>query len=94
MGRATLRGSPNSKQSVIQVNSNISKTKRKGEITMYLEKINSPADVKKLSTAEMAKIAEQLKYATIVVSSLPLLVMYPFFQKYFDKGIMVGSVKG
>ena len=46
------------------------------------------------STGEMAKIAEQLKYATIVVSSLPLLVMYPFFQKYFDKGIMVGSVKG
>ena len=30
----------------------------------------------------------------IVVSSLPLLIMYPFFQKYFDKGIMVGSVKG
>lgn len=46
------------------------------------------------STAEMAKIAELLKYATIVVSSLPLLVMYPFFQKYFDKGVMVGSVKG
>lgn len=46
------------------------------------------------STAEMAKIAELLKYATIVVSSLPLLIMYPFFQKYFDKGIMVGSVKG
>lgn len=46
------------------------------------------------STAEMAKVAELLKYATIVVSSLPLLVMYPFFQKYFDKGIMVGSIKG
>ena len=46
------------------------------------------------STAEMAKIAEQLKYATIVVSSLPLFAMYPFFQKYFDKGVMVGSVKG
>lgn len=46
------------------------------------------------STAEMAKIAEQLKYATIVVSSLPLLVMYPFFQKYFDNGVMVGSIKG
>ena len=39
------------------------------------------------STAEMAKVAEQLKYATIVVSSLPLLVMYPFFQKYFDEGL-------
>ncbi len=46
------------------------------------------------STAEMAKVAELLKYATIVVSSLPLLLMYPFFQKYFDKGIMIGSVKG
>ncbi len=46
------------------------------------------------STAEMTKIAELLKYSTIIVSSLPLLVMYPFFQKYFDKGVMVGSVKG
>lgn len=46
------------------------------------------------STAEMSKIAELLKYSTIVISSLPLLIMYPFFQKYFDKGIMVGSVKG
>ena len=46
------------------------------------------------STAEMAKMAELLKYSTIIVSSLPLLIMYPFFQKYFDKGVMVGSVKG
>ena len=35
-----------------------------------------------------------LKYAVIVVSSLPLLIVYPFVQKYFVKGIMVGSVKG
>ncbi|RKD33121.1 carbohydrate ABC transporter permease [Lacrimispora algidixylanolytica] len=46
------------------------------------------------STAELAKLAELLKYSTIVVSSLPLLIMYPFFQKYFDSGIMIGSVKG
>lgn len=46
------------------------------------------------STAEMSKVAELLKYATIVVSSLPLLIMYPFFQKYFEQGVMVGSVKG
>ncbi|KAE9632950.1 ABC transporter permease subunit [Defluviitalea raffinosedens] len=46
------------------------------------------------SAAEMSKLAELLKYSTIVVSSLPLLVMYPFFQKYFDSGIMVGSIKG
>ncbi|WP_044936006.1 carbohydrate ABC transporter permease [Pseudobutyrivibrio sp. LB2011] len=46
------------------------------------------------STAERARLAELLKYSTIIISSLPLLVMYPFFQKYFDAGIMVGSVKG
>lgn len=43
---------------------------------------------------EMKRLAEMIKYATIVISSLPLLVMYPFFQKYFDKGIMAGSLKG
>ncbi|MFC5631634.1 MULTISPECIES: carbohydrate ABC transporter permease [Streptococcus] len=43
---------------------------------------------------ELKKIAEMVKYATIIISSLPLIVMYPFFQKYFDKGIMAGSLKG
>ena len=38
--------------------------------------------------------AEVLKYAVIVFSSLPMLMLYPFIQKYFVKGIMVGSVKG
>ena len=46
------------------------------------------------STAERAQLAELLKYATIIISSLPLIVMYPFFQKYFDNGIMAGAVKG
>ena len=44
--------------------------------------------------AEMKQIAELIKYATIVISSLPLIIMYPFFQKYFDKGVLVGSMKG
>ncbi|MBR6894552.1 MAG: carbohydrate ABC transporter permease [Lactococcus sp.] len=44
--------------------------------------------------AEMEKVAQLIKYATIIISSLPLVVMYPFFQKYFDKGVMVGSLKG
>ena len=38
--------------------------------------------------------SEQLKYVTIVVSSIPLLVVYPFFQKYFEKGVVMGGVKG
>lgn len=37
---------------------------------------------------------EGLKYAVILVASLPLLVLYPFFQKYFEKGVMIGGIKG
>lgn len=40
------------------------------------------------------KLAEQLKYGVIVVSALPLLILYPFVQKYFAKGVMIGAVKG
>jgi len=43
--------------------------------------------------AELSKMAEIMKYASIVVASLPLLVMYPFFEKYFEKGVLVGSLK-
>lgn len=44
--------------------------------------------------AQRMKMAEQLKYAIIVVSALPLLVVYPFVQKYFAKGVLMGAVKG
>lgn len=37
---------------------------------------------------------QQLKYAVIVVSTIPLLIIYPFIQKYFEKGVMIGAVKG
>ena len=39
-------------------------------------------------------LSELLKYSLIVVSSLPIICVYPFVQKYFVKGVMVGSVKG
>jgi len=44
--------------------------------------------------AYYSKIYNMIRYAVIVVSSLPVLVLYPFLQKYFDKGVMLGSVKG
>lgn len=43
---------------------------------------------------EMQRIAATIKYGVIVVASLPMLLLYPFIQKYFVKGVMIGSVKG
>lgn len=40
------------------------------------------------------KMADQMKYGIIVVSAVPLLCVYPFLQKYFVKGVMIGAVKG
>lgn len=41
-----------------------------------------------------AEIANSLKYCVIILSTLPMLILYPFIQKYFEKGVMIGSVKG
>ena len=46
------------------------------------------------SMLEQQKAAELIKYGLIIVSALPVLVIYPFLQKYFAKGVMVGAVKG
>ena len=40
------------------------------------------------------KLAETMKYAVIFIANAPVLAMYPFVQKYFTKGVMIGSVKG
>jgi len=44
--------------------------------------------------AGMQYAADLMKYSTIVVSAVPILCAYPFVQKYFEKGVMIGSVKG
>lgn len=47
-----------------------------------------------LALMKQADTANMLKYCFIVVSTLPMLIIYPFLQKYFEKGVTIGSVKG
>ena len=55
----------------------------------------SSLDTKQLEAIQRrAMMAETMKYALIFISSLPVLVAYPFVQKYFVKGVMIGAVKG
>ena len=46
------------------------------------------------TAAAMTGANELLKYAMIVVTSVPVIALYPFVQKYFEKGVMIGSLKG
>jgi putative aldouronate transport system permease protein len=46
------------------------------------------------SLAAQQKISELIKYGVIIVASIPLLIIYPFVQKYFVKGVMIGGIKG
>ena len=54
----------------------------------------SMVDIDLAEMQERLGMRELLKYALIIVSSLPVLIMYPFAQKYFVKGVMMGSLKG
>ena len=55
---------------------------------------NSQLQASVTDNGDLAKYADQVKYALIVVSSAPILLLYPFLQKFFTKGVMVGALKG
>ncbi|MBO1513475.1 carbohydrate ABC transporter permease [Metabacillus sp. BG109] len=46
------------------------------------------------SLAAKQRVSELIKYGVIIVASIPLLILYPFVQKYFVKGVMIGGIKG
>ena len=52
------------------------------------------AQIEDSALEEMANAMQLIKYAVIVLGSLPVMILYPFVQKYFVKGMMIGSVKG
>ena len=71
-------------------------------LQMYLRRvlIEQTVDLTKLTQAEAEAMARlklsnnQLKYSMIIFTTLPVIFTYPFFQKYFVKGVMLGSLKG
>lgn len=75
-------------------------TKRLYPLTIFLREIllASRIDPSTVEDPELqaliAKAAAVIKYALIVVSMIPILLIYPFIQKYFVKGVMIGSIKG
>jgi len=46
-----------------------------------------------ISATDVMPIGETIKYATIMVATAPILLIYPFLQRYFVKGVMIGAVK-
>lgn len=61
--------------------------------------IKSSASASQASTisggyAELNQLTEMIKFSSIVVAAAPMLIVYPFVQKYFEKGFMAGAVKG
>jgi putative aldouronate transport system permease protein len=67
-------------------------------LQLFLRKILIQNDLKAMTggaadASEAGDIAVTVKYATIIVSTLPILVVYPFIQKHFVKGVLIGAVK-
>lgn len=69
-------------------------------LQLYLRKVltlNNAQSLMTMGSDEMARQAmraETIKYSVIVVSSIPMLIIYPFVQRFFVKGVMIGAVKG
>lgn len=68
-------------------------------LQLFLRKILIQNDLKEMTggaanSNEASDIAVTIKYATIMVATIPIIVVYPFIQKYFVKGTLIGAVKG
>lgn len=64
------------------------------ELLIQTESSSSMMGGNAASLAEARKLANMMKYSVIIVSSIPLLVVYSFVSKHFEKGLMIGAIKG
>ena len=66
------------------------------EILLSAQTYSDPSAVQgdAMAAAQMEIMGEVIKYGVIVVSTLPVIIIYPFLQKYFVQGVMIGSIKG
>lgn len=64
----------------------------KTDMSSMMGDLDDPDTV--ISMMQEAEVANQLKYAIIVMATAPILAVYPFLEKHFEKGVMIGSVKG
>lgn len=71
------------------------RTRTKYPLQLILREVLVLNDVSRMDTGVIpgAAIGESIKYATIMVATLPILLLYPFLQKYFVKGVMIGAIK-
>lgn len=59
-----------------------------------LQRILIDGQIQDINVTDVVVNTETMKMAALVVSIIPIIVLYPFIQKYFTKGVMVGAVKG
>lgn len=81
-------------QALLYINSN-----EKYPLQLILRQIVMQSQIQNLMQGSPVDIqtqvnSESLKYGTLVISILPMLILYPFIQKYFVRGVMIGSLKG
>ena len=78
---------------LIYINSNAKKP-----LTLFIRELLLSQETNDVADGELAsdfkRMVQVVKYAVIVVATAPIMCMYPFLQKYFVKGVMIGSIKG
>jgi putative aldouronate transport system permease protein len=66
-------------------------------LQLVLREILITSNVESMTTAvasgDTFQVGQTIKYATIVVATVPILVIYPFLQRYFVKGALIGAIK-